>query len=547
MPENHLSEIIKKLPTEAGIYKYLDKNGELIYVGKAKNIKKRVSSYFTKVHLDNKTRSLVRHIAHIEFMVVNSESDALLLENTLIKAHKPKYNILYKDDKSYPYIVITKERFPKIYATRRMNPDKGDYYGPFPSVSAMNTVLQLIKNLLTIRTCDLNLSENNVKKGKFKKCLEFHLGNCKAPCEGLQTEQDYLKDIEQAKQIIDGDLSLVKWYFTEQMKMHAAALDFEKAQKAKWRLEMLEKYQSHSLMVNQKTKDVYVATLKNFDAKTYVNLIKINYGRVTQSKTVELTRQMDETDEEVFQTALFDMLKGLNLSGTEILTNVKIDFDVTEAKITVPKIGDKKKLIDLSLKNIDYYRKNLLKDDEPKENPHFRILETLKNDLNLKELPTHIECFDNSNFQGTTPVAAMVCYKNGIPAKKEWRHYNIKTVTGPNDFDSMAEIVYRRYHRLLTENAPLPNLIVIDGGKGQLGAAVASLEKLGLYGKIPIISIAKRLEEIYVPGDELPVMLGKKSESLKLIQKIRDDVHRFGITFHRKKRDKIPTNKKSNK
>lgn len=533
-----IKEILPKLPLHPGIYKYFNKADELIYVGKAKNIKKRVTSYFSKIHADSKTRSLVNQIEKIEFIVVNSESDALLLENNLIKTYQPKYNILLRDDKTYPYILITKDRFPKIYSTRKLILEKGEHFGPFSSVGAMHTVLNLIKKLLTIRNCDLNLSEKNIEKQKFKKCLEFHLGNCKAPCEALQTEADYVNDIEQARVILNGDLGVVKRYFSTQMKQASEKLDFEKAQKAKWKLELLEKYQSTSLIFNTNLKDQHVITFKSYERDCYINVLKIAFGRIVQSKTLDFQRLADETDEEIFATAFVQLVDEWQLRKQNIISNLKIELGELEVKLSIPQIGEKKALIELSLKNIEFYRKNNTQ-EEPKESSEMRILEQMKKDLNLKDLPTHIECFDNSNISGTTPVAAMVCFKNGKPSKKDWRHYNIKTVVGPNDFASMEEIIFRRYSRLVAENQPLPNLIIIDGGKGQLASAIKSLQKLQLYGQIPIVSIAKRLEEIYTPNDDLPLLLSKKSETLRLIQKIRDEVHRFGITFHRNKRDTI--------
>jgi len=537
-----IKDILPNLPINPGIYKYFNKADELIYVGKAKNIKKRVSSYFSKIHTDNKTRSLVNQINRIEFIVVDSESDALLLENNLIKTNQPKYNILLRDDKTYPYILVTKDRFPKIYSTRKLIPEKGEHFGPFSSVGAMYTVLNLIKKLLTIRNCDLNLSEKNIEKQKFKKCLEYHLGNCKAPCEALQPEADYVEDIVQARTILNGDLGVVKRYFSDQMKKAAETLNFEKAQKAKWKLEQLEKYQSSSLIFNTNLKHQHVITFKSFERDCYINVLKIAFGRIVQSKTIEFQRLADETDEEIFATAFVQLIDEWKLQKQNIITNLAIGLNEFEIKIAVPQKGEKKALIELSLKNIDFYRKNSTP-LEPKESSEMRVLLQMKQDLNLKDLPTHIECFDNSNFQGTTPVAAMVCFKNGKPSKKDWRHYNIKTVVGSNDFASMEEIVYRRYARLVEEGQPLPNLIIVDGGKGQLASAIKSLQKLELYGQIPIISIAKRLEEIYTPNDDLPLLLSKKSETLRLIQKIRDEVHRFGITFHRNKRDSIPKTK----
>ena len=535
--ENHKINL-QHLPAEPGIYKYFDKNSTLIYVGKAKNIKKRVSSYFTKSHQDNKTRSLVSQIVSIEFIVVNSEHDALLLENNLIKTNQPKYNILLRDDKTYPYVVVTNEAFPKVYATRKYLPNLGTYFGPFSSSYAMHMVLNLIKKLYTIRNCDLNLSKANIKKGKFKKCMEYHLGNCKAPCEDLQSEEDYDKDIQQVNIILKGDLAIVQKTFIERMKNYAVQLDFENAEKVKNKIKTLDDFQSTTLISNHKFNNLAVFTLSQYQEKVYVNYVYISFGRITQSKTIEAIQKLDETNEEILATVIIRVISDFDLNPDEILTNIEVDELTTITKISVPKIGDKRKLVDLSLKNIAFYVQNLnLK--EKKEPAANRVLETLKKELNLKDLPTHIECFDNSNLQGTTPVAAMSCFKNGVPSKKDYRHFNIKTVVGANDYESMREIVFRRYSRLLNEKQDLPNLIVIDGGKGQLSSAVESLKKLDLYGVIPIISIAKRLEEIYVPGDEFPLHLDKKSEGLRLIQKLRDEVHRFGITFHRLKRDKI--------
>jgi excinuclease ABC subunit C len=533
-----LKQVISNLPAEPGIYKYLNKKNEIIYVGKAKNLKKRVSSYFSKTHLDNKTNSLVKNIASIEFIVVNSETDALLLENNLIKEHQPKYNILMRDDKTYPYILLTNDIFPKIYATRKYKPELGTYFGPFASVRAMDSVMELIKKLFTIRNCDLNLTEKNIAQGKFKKCLEYHLGNCKAPCENLQSLSDYNKDIAEATIILKGDLGIVRKTIHQKMKEFSEGLQFEKAAHEKSKLEMLDKFQTNTLISSQKTNNTAVFTIKKFEEKILVNYLYISFGRIIQSKNIELIDKLNESESELLKTAIIRVLLEQDIKPNEIIANLQVELELESVKFTVPQIGDKRKLIDLSIKNLDFYYQNqLLK--QPKQPASQRVLETLKKELSLNELPTHIECFDNSNLQGTTPVAAMSCFKNGVPSKKDYRHFNIKTVIGPNDFDSMREIVFRRYSRLVAENLPLPNLIVIDGGKGQLSAAVDSLKKVGLYGKIPIISIAKRLEEIYVPGDEIPLHLEKKSEGLRLIQYLRDEVHRFGITFHRKKRDKI--------
>lgn len=545
MENQSLKETIKKLPEQPGIYKYYNQENTLIYVGKAKNLKKRVSSYFNKNQHDNKTRSLVSQINKLEFIVVNSEQDALLLENNLIKEHQPKYNILLRDDKTYPYIVITEDKYPKIYATRKLNEAKGEYYGPFPSVSSMYTVLNLIKLLFSIRNCDLNLNEKNINAGKFTKCLEYHLGNCKAPCEGLQSHKNYLEEINQAKIILKGDLSILKQIFVDEIKYHAANLEFEKAQKSKSKLESLEKFKSSSLIFDTDEKTNYlIVTFKILDKKGYCNVMEIKFGRIIQSKTTQIYNLNTNSDEEdsIFDTLLFDIIKNNNNKINELLTNIRSSKEILSCKITLPIKGEKKQLVNLSLKNIESYIENTTK-EESRKNPKIEVLKIIQKELNLSQLPDHIECFDNSNFQGTTPVAAMVCYKNGIPAKKDWRHFNIKTVEGPNDFDSMTEIVYRRYKRLKEENQPYPKLVIIDGGKGQLSAAIKALKQLEIYGQIPIISIAKRLEEIFTPNDDIPLLLNKKSETIKLITQIRDDVHRFGITFHRKKRDTIKTKK----
>lgn len=538
-----LKNIIKDLPTMPGIYKYFDKDDTLIYVGKAKNIKKRVTSYFSKKFNDNKTRTLVSQIIKIEFIIVNSETDALLLENNLIKTNQPKYNILLRDDKTYPYIVVTNDPFPKVYATRRYLPELGKYYGPFSSVKSMDIVMVLIKKLYTIRDCDLNLTPITIKKGKFKKCMEYHLGNCKAPCEALQTIEDYNNDINQVKIILKGDLSIIRKSFNDNMKQYAQILNFEKAHKIKEKIEYLEKFQSYTLISNTKFNNAAIFTIADYESKAYVNYMYITFGRITQSKNIEITKKLNETNEEILSIVIVRTITDYNLKPVEILTNIDISEYNSDSNLSVPIMGEKKKLIDLSVKNIDFYvnTQNL---KEVKEPSFLRVLETLKKELNLKDLPTHIECFDNSNLQGTTPVAAMSVFKNGKPSKKDYRHYNIKTVTGSNDFESMKEVVFRRYSRVINEKQKLPNLIIIDGGKGQLSSAIEALTSLNIYGKIPIISIAKRLEEIYMPDDSLPLYLEKKSEGLRLIQKIRDEVHRFGITFHRNKRDKIVKNEK---
>ncbi len=526
------------LPEKPGIYKFLDANEHIIYVGKAKNLKKRVSSYFTKTNQQNrKTYRLVQEIKQIEFVIVSSEFDALLLENNLIKENQPRYNILLKDDKSFPSICITNERFPRIYSTRRIDHSKGEYFGPYTSVKAMNGVLDLIRKLHKIRTCKYNLSEENIKQKKFKVCLEYHIGNCLGPCEGLQTEEDYLKDIDEAKKILKGKIGIVSRSYREKMKTYAADLKFELAQSYKEKLERLEQFQSRTLIVNQKitNTDVFTMTLSDNQKSVFINYMKIVNGAIINSETLEVKKKIEEDNNEIFRIAIFDIRKKYRSTNPYILTNQEIE-SWEDVEITIPKIGDKRKLIDLSLKNALFFKKE--KFSKKSIQPNERILQNLQEDLKLSDLPVHIECFDNSNIQGTNPVASMVCFKNGKPSKSNYRKFNIKTVVGPDDFASMKEVVGRRYSHLKKENLPFPNLIVIDGGKGQLSSACEALKDLGIYGQIPIIGIAKRLEEIYFPEDNVPVYISKKSTSLKLIQQLRDEAHRFAITFHRQKRSK---------
>ncbi len=530
-------EDINKLPDQPGVYKFYNQQHDLIYVGKAKNLKKRVSSYFNRsAGSSRKTRKMVSEITSIEFTIVNSEFDALLLENSLIKENQPKYNILLKDDKSYPYILLTRERFPRIIPTRRMVPGAGQYFGPFASVKAMNNILDLIKNLYTIRTCRYDLSDENIKSGKFKVCLEYHIGNCKGPCENLQSEEDYNRDIEQAANILKGNLGIARSYFKEKMQEAAKTLEFETAQLYKDKTELLSKYYAKSLVVNPQIGDTDVFTIVSDDKVAFINYLKANNGSIVLTKTIEVKKKLDEPDEEILALMIVELRNKYLSSATDLLTNIEVPIQIDAVNITIPKIGDKRKLIDMSIKNVLFYKKeryNQILSTKPKEN---RVLITLKDDLRMKDLPMHIECFDNSNIQGTNPVASMVCFKNGKASKKDYRKFNIKTVVGPDDFGSMNEIVYRRYHRLQTEELPMPDLIVIDGGKGQLSAACKALKDLNLYGSIPIVGIAKRLEEIYTPEDPYPLHIDKKSESLKLLQRIRDEAHRFAITFHRQKR-----------
>ncbi len=526
---------LSKLPASPGIYKYFNTAEELIYVGKAKNLKKRVSSYFTKSHITNrKTFRMVKEINGIEITIVNSEFDALLLENNLIKQYQPKYNINLKDDKSFPFICVTKERFPRVISTRRFNKTDGDYFGPYTSVKAMNNVLELIRKLYTIRTCTLKLSEQNIAAGKFKICLEYHLNNCLGPCEGLQNEDDYNEEIQNTKEILKGNLSIVKNYFKRKMETSSKALDFELAQKFKVKFEMLDKFQSRSIIVNQKLTNIDVFTIVSDEKTAVINFLRIKKGAINLADTVLVKKKLEEQDRDILLLIIENYRLKYSELNREIISNIRLKL-WTDDIVTIPSRGDKKKLVELSLKNALYYKKEQMIQTQTPVNKN-RLLETLKSDLRLKHLPVQIECFDNSNIQGSTPVASLVSFINGKPSKKNYRHFNIKTVEGPDDFESMKEIVTRRYQRLKDEQSPMPNLIVIDGGKGQLNAAKEALQSLQLYGQIPIIGIAKRLEEIYFPNDPLPVHLSKKSESLKLLQRIRDEAHRFAITFHRDKR-----------
>ena len=534
LPTDHLT-----LPDHPGVYKYFNEENELIYVGKAKSLRKRVGSYFNKnAGVNLKTRKMVKEIRRIEITLVNSEFDALLLENNLIKKSQPKYNILLRDDKTYPYLLLTKENFPQIFPTRKMIPRRGTYYGPFASVKAMNNVLDLIRELFTIRTCKLDLSPYKIAEGKYKVCLEYHIGNCQGPCVGLQNESDYNKDLEHAKHILKGNLGLAKSYFKQEMQIHAENLEFERAHKLKEKFELLEKYQAKSLIASPSINNLDVCSIVSDEKNAYVNFMRVKNGAMITSKNVELKKRLDESDEELLLTALIRLQDQFQSDAEEVLLNIELSDPIEGLNVFMPKIGDKKKLIELSLKNALYYKKEkalLIGLNQDKKD---RVIRQLQQDLSLPEIPDHIECFDNSNIQGTNPVASMVCFLNGKPAIKEYRHYHVKTVVGPDDFASMKEIVGRRYKRLLDEGKSMPKLVVIDGGKGQLSSAVEALKDLGIYGQMPIIGIAKRLEEIYFPGDSYPIHIDKKSESLRLLQRIRDEAHRFAITFHRNVRSK---------
>ncbi|MCL4154590.1 UNVERIFIED_CONTAM: hypothetical protein GTU68_027311 [Idotea baltica] len=534
---------LKTLPNEPGVYQYFDSEGTIIYVGKAKNLKKRVSSYFTKTHENGKTRVLVKKIVNIKHIVVETETDALLLENNLIKKHKPRYNVLLKDDKSYPWICIKKERFPRVFSTRRVFKDGSEYFGPYTSGKTVHTLLDLIKGLYSLRNCKYNLSEEKVNAGKYKVCLEYHLGNCKGACEGLETETEYNENIKAIKEILKGNFKDSLSQFKVQMKEFAANMQFEEAQKIKEKVEVLENYQAKSTIVNPKISNVDVFSIMSDESYGYVNFLQLSYGSIIRSHTLEIKKKLDETDLELLELAITEIRQRFNSNSKEIYVPFKVDLG-EEVKVTIPKLGDKKHILDLSLRNAKYFRMERFKQMkivDPDRHAN-RIMAQMKVDLRLSEEPRHIECFDNSNIQGTHPVAACVVFKNGKPSKKDYRHFNIKTVEGPDDFASMEEVVYRRYKRLLDEDKPLPQLIIIDGGKGQLSSALKSLEALGLRGKIAIIGIAKRLEELFYPDDPIPLYLDKKSETLKITQQLRNEAHRFGIEHHRNKRSKTALN-----
>lgn len=536
---DRLKDVVARLPESPGIYRFYSEEDVLIYVGKAKSIRKRVSSYFSKaVGVNRKTLKLVSEIRKIDYTVSNSEFDALLLENNFIKQNQPKYNILLKDDKTFPYICILKERFPRIIYTRNYSPEQGEYFGPYSSVVAMKYVLDLVRKLYTIRTCSLLLSENNIQQKKFKVCLEYHIGNCKGPCEGLVDDRAYAEEIEQARNILKGNITIVYQHFTEQMKNASARLEFERAQLYKEKLDTLERFQTKSLVVNKDLTDIEVFTISSDEEYAYVNYLQIKEGSIIFSKTIELKKKLDEPDDELLSLTAFELREQIRSTYKMILSNVPITVLEDRVENVIPKIGDKRKLVELSIKNALELKKEKLLLREGKRSRQKEVLTILQKDMKLPTLPSIIECFDNSNLQGTTPVASMVRFVDGKPDKKGYRHFNIKTVEGPDDFASMKEIVGRRYKRLIEEALPLPDLIIVDGGKGQLSSACEALKDLNLYGAIPIAGIAKKLEEIYYPEDPFPLHMSKKSPGLMLLQQIRDEAHRFAITFHRQKRSK---------
>ena len=534
--------IIAGIPEKPGIYQFFDRNKDLLYIGKAKNLKKRVTSYFHHYASSNrKLQILVNKIADVVYMIVDTESDALLLENSLIKKHQPRYNVLLKDDKTFPWICIKNEPFPRVFSTRRIEKDNSEYFGPYTSVVMVKTLMDLIRKLFTIRTCSFNLSADNIKKGKLKICLEYHLKNCKGPCEGFQSEDDYNSGVNQIREILRGNLISVIEHLTDLMQKYASDYRFEEADIVKHRIELLKKYKGKSTIVNTGISNVDVFSIAMSEKFATVNYFKVINGAIIQSHNLELVHKLEESKEELMAIAIGEIMQRFKSNPTEIIVPFYFDSIFGKTKITVPRSGDKKKLLDLSIRNANAFLADRLKarNNIKKAPKEILLLEKLKEDLRLKSIPSHIECFDNSNILGSSPVASCVVFKNGKPSRDEYRHFNIKTVTGPDDYASMSEIIYRRYKRLLDENKELPELIIIDGGKGQLSAAVKSLEALNLSGRISIIAIAKRLEEIFVPQDPVPIYLDKHSLSLRIIQHARNEAHRFGISFHKLKRSKV--------
>lgn len=535
-------EALKNIPHKPGVYQYWDEHNELIYIGKAKDLRNRVTSYFNKdLNVNAKTRVLVSKIRNITFTIVDTEIDAWLLENSLIKKHQPRYNVMLKDDKTYPWIIIKNEHYPRIFWTRRIVKDGSKYLGPYASVSMMHAILGLIKETYPLRTCNLALTKANIEAGKFKVCLEYQLGNCKGPCQNYQTEEDYDNSIEEIKDILNGKIGAVLRKMKVEMERAITSMNYELAHRLKRKFELLENYQSKSTVVNSSITDVDVFSIASEEKYAFVNFLKVMNGTIIQTQTIELKKRLDESDEELLTLAISEFRSRYNSQSKEIIVPFMIDLeDAASLKFTIPKLGEKRKLLDLSQKNVQFFKKERI-DQYEKLNPEIRterLLTQMMKDLRMNQLPRHIECFDNSNFQGKYPVSAIVVFKNGKPSKKDYRHFNVKTVEGPDDFATMEEAVLRRYRRVLDEDTGLPQLIIIDGGKGQLSSAMKSLKLLGIDKQVTVIGIAKRLEELYYPGDHYPLYLDKRSETLKVIQQLRDEAHRFGITFHRKKRDK---------
>lgn len=540
MASEHVQSILKVLPDKPGIYQHLDKDGRILYIGKAKSLKKRVSSYFNKNLSSGRTRIMVQKIADIRTVVTQNELEALLLENSLIKEHQPRYNVNLKDDKTYPWIVIKKERFPRIFYTRKKIEDGSEYFGPYPSVKVMKAVLELVRQIHPIRNCKLNLSESAIEQGKFQKCLEYHIGNCLAPCEALQSESAYQYEIDQARKIINGKLGEVKRMLGERMKEEASAMRFEQAQKIKEKVELLEQYQARSTVVNPSISDVDVFTAVVDAQFGYVNYLKVVDGAILHTHTLEFRRKLEETESELLALAIPELRRRFGSDSKEILISHEVGIELSGTDFHRPQRGDKKRLVDLSIKNVRYFRLEKLKSiqiTDPERHVE-RVMEQMRTDLRLETQPRHIECFDNSNFQGSEAVSACVVFKNGKPAKSEYRHFNVRTVEGPDDFATMKEVVLRRYKRLLEEELDLPQLVLIDGGKGQLSAALEALQELSLSKTIQVIGIAKRLEELFFPGDPIPLYLDKRSETLRILQQLRNEAHRFGITHHRNRRSR---------
>jgi excinuclease ABC subunit C len=535
----NIKDLLARLPNQPGVYKYFDELNTIIYVGKAKNLKKRVTSYFVKVHDNRKTNMLVSRIRDIQFTIVDSEYEALLLENTLIKEFQPRYNINLKDDKSYPFIRITKEAFPKVYPMRNPVKDGSEYFGPYASKKMMQSILDLIQKLYPTRNCNLPLTPKNIAAGNFRVCLEYQIGNCKGPCQALQSQEDYLQSIANIRHILRGNLAEVKRHIRYKIDESVKVLAFEEAQDLKEKLDSLEMFQNKSTVVNTKINNTDVFGFAGTETTAFINYLRVANGMIIQSQNLEIKKKNDETDEEILLNAIAQFKNTNQGESEEFIVPFKVDLE-TGFPITVPVMGDKKKLLELSLKNAFYLKQERQLSAE-KLDPDLkvdRVLSTMQKDLRLTTLPRHIECFDNSNIQGTNPVSACVVFRNAKPSKSDYRHFNIRTVVGPDDFASMREVITRRYSRMLAENTQLPDLIVVDGGKGQLSSAVDALRELGIYGQVPVIGIAKRLEELYYPGDPLPLYLDKKSETLKVIQQMRDEAHRFGITHHRNRRSK---------
>lgn len=542
MTDKDYQKVMPTWPQEPGIYKFVNASGTILYVGKAKNLKKRLMSYFgNSKDKRQKTKALVRNASHVEYTIVETEQDALLLESTLIKRYQPRYNVQLKDGKSYPYICIKNERFPRVFVTRKVFRDGSDYFGPYPSHKRVYAIMDLIKNLFPLRTCTYHLSEDNINKGKFKVCLEYHIKNCNGPCARHESEQAYNRKIKEIKNLLRGNFASVKGLLREEMQAFAENLDFEKAQEHKIKLDALEDYQGKSTVVNPKIKDVDVFSIETDEKNAFVNYLKVVNGAIINTYTLEMTQNLDDEKKDLLEFAIQNLREKFNSIAPEILVPFEVKFPDEKVEVTVPKIGDKKSLVDLSLKNVTYFKLQKQKQELAKlgkQQSTERILLTMKKDLQMSELPRHIECFDNSNIQGAYPTSSCVVFRDTKPSKKEYRHFHVKTVVGPNDFASMEEVVFRRYKRMLAEGQSLPNLIVIDGGKGQLGSAVKSLRALDILDQVTVIGIAKKLEELFYPGDPIPLYLNKKSETLKVIQQARDEAHRFAITFHRQLRSK---------